>query len=397
MNKNIFQSIIFQININNRINNPISIENYLENNEIDNFDLIYKIENTDITVDNRLYLQRINEIQNLIELKKKFLYFLPISLKFDFNKLKTIVKRSNQTDFSVCILNHQLIKNNKDNIFFIIYRGINLDINIILKNSNSNNFNISLDKEIIDIYNQKYQLSGRIENIPKNKGEFIAIPLINDDSICVDFSYTDKLSYLRNEKPIMYANKKENNIFNFAQITDVKSEHIYDIILLDIDREYIVETINSYTYIPIDNKTKKNVYDTYKDGIKIKKYTEINISGFKSGIYLIDNKVKMIIKDHNNPIVFVYPSNTENIYNNFGGKCGYFKWAFNDSEEFQNNKERATQLSFHRPCSWMSHRFSIFTQTQEEEKKTNITDTQHKRHVCEIKCHARKNSDNFFI
>ena len=109
MNKNIFQSIIFQININNRINNPISIENYLENNEIDNFDLIYKIENTDITVDNRLYLQRINEIQNLIELKKKFLYFLPISLKFDFNKLKTIVKRSNQTDFSVCILNNQLI------------------------------------------------------------------------------------------------------------------------------------------------------------------------------------------------------------------------------------------------------------------------------------------------
>jgi len=39
----------------------------------------------------------------------------------------------------------------------------------ILKN---NVLLVSSDKEIIDIYNQKYQLSGRIENIPKNKGEF---------------------------------------------------------------------------------------------------------------------------------------------------------------------------------------------------------------------------------
>jgi hypothetical protein len=72
----------------------------------------------------------------------------------------------------------------------------------------------------------------------------------------------------------------------------------------------------------------------------------------KSGVYLWENKVPVIIRMSNPKIVVVYTSNTENAYCNAGGKSLY---GYNSSE-----KKPAPIVSFKRPINLPKHSEAFF-------------------------------------
>jgi len=78
------------------------------------------------------------------------------------------------------------------------------------------------------------------------------------------------------------------------------------------------------------------------------------LENYKSGIYLIDNKVSFLVKEktRKTDFVVVYETNTVEVYNSFGGKNGYTSAP--DQNDFWKTslgkyKDRAKILNFHRP------------------------------------------------
>lgn len=90
-----------------------------------------------------------------------------------------------------------------------------------------------------------------------------------------------------------------------------------------------------------------NQAKAYEHGYGYKLTRRIATPDLKSGVYLWENKIPFIIKARSPRVVILYPSNTENAYNNNGGKSLY---GFNSS-----NKEGATVVSFLRPSSLPRH------------------------------------------
>ena len=85
----------------------------------------------------------------------------------------------------------------------------------------------------------------------------------------------------------------------------------------------------------------------YENGAGYKLTCTYTLENYKSGIYLIDDKVSFLVKEktRKTDFVVVYETNTIEVYNHFGGKNGYQSFLNNDSK-------RASILSFHRPKSY---------------------------------------------
>ena len=90
----------------------------------------------------------------------------------------------------------------------------------------------------------------------------------------------------------------------------------------------------------------------------------------KSGVYLWENKIPLIIRSFNPKIVVVYTSNTENAYCNAGGKGLY---SYNST-----NKKPSTIVSFKRPISLPKHSESFLRWFAKQHYKDvgYITDTE---------------------
>jgi len=78
------------------------------------------------------------------------------------------------------------------------------------------------------------------------------------------------------------------------------------------------------------------------------------LENYKSGIYLIDDKVSFLVKEkiRKTDFVVVYETNTVEVYNYFGGKNGYSSAPYqNDYWDItlKNYENRAKILNFHRP------------------------------------------------
>ena len=250
----------------------------------------------------------------------------------DINNLIFPIKIYNDIDLVYSDIKDIYLKKNKFNLFFEINKS---DISInMLKNIIKfiNNNNIKICQLSLPSYSKiNFIIYKDIEIIKKYH-----------ESNIIEFGYTDKLSYNNNETIKLYTNTKEDYHFKWGFITNILRNHILDIIEIDINRNFSVKN----TYILLENN--KIVHDVPERGVGIKKFININISLLKSGIYFIDELVKIIVKDINNSIVVLYPSNTEIAYNKFGGKCGYYKWPIKKTEE-KNINERADKLSFFRP------------------------------------------------
>jgi hypothetical protein len=85
----------------------------------------------------------------------------------------------------------------------------------------------------------------------------------------------------------------------------------------------------------------------WENGFGYKATLKIVAPRLKSGVYLWENKIPVIIRSPNPKIVIVYSSNTENAYCNSGGKGLY---GFNSTD-----KMPATTVSFLRPISLPKH------------------------------------------
>lgn len=82
-------------------------------------------------------------------------------------------------------------------------------------------------------------------------------------------------------------------------------------------------------------------------GFGYKPNLKIAVPDLKSGVYVWENKIPMIIRAKNPKIVVVYTSNTENAYCNSGGKGLY---DFNSTE-----KDNSETVSFKRPINLPKH------------------------------------------
>lgn len=87
--------------------------------------------------------------------------------------------------------------------------------------------------------------------------------------------------------------------------------------------------------------------NAYEDGFGYRVTKKIRIPDVKSGVYLFENKIPIIIKARRPQIIVLYESNTVNAYCNSGGKSLY---GFNSSD-----KVPAQKVSFLRPQPLPQH------------------------------------------
>lgn len=92
--------------------------------------------------------------------------------------------------------------------------------------------------------------------------------------------------------------------------------------------------------------------DAYEHGYKYKPTAKILVPELRSGIYLWDNSIPMIVRGRSAKVTVVYSSNTENAYSASGGKSLY------DYNSFETKK--ATRVSFQRPIPIARHSEAFF-------------------------------------
>lgn len=85
----------------------------------------------------------------------------------------------------------------------------------------------------------------------------------------------------------------------------------------------------------------------WETGFGYKPSLKVVVPNLKSGVYVWENKIPLIIRGVNPRIVVVYTSNTENAYCNAGGKGLY---AYNSTD-----KKSAAIVSFKRPINLPKH------------------------------------------
>lgn len=146
-----------------------------------------------------------------------------------------------------------------------------------------------------------------------------------DSDILLD-GYMDRVSFNNGEKACVYLNAfQEKNITIF---------------LADVDNK-IVDSVSVFVFP--QNISRVN---PFSNGYGYKPTFFYGVPKLKSGLYhWVDTDIYFIIKTKpgNRDIVIIYPSNTEQAYNNRGGKSLY---DFNSIED-----KRAYILSFHRPLN----------------------------------------------
>ncbi len=106
----------------------------------------------------------------------------------------------------------------------------------------------------------------------------------------------------------------------------------------------------------------------WENGYGYKPTLRIVAPKLKSGVYLWDNKIPMIVRAPNPRIVIVYSANTENAYCNSGGKGLY---SYNSTDKISS-----TTVSFKRPIALPKHSeaFLRWFQTQDVKEVGYIVD-----------------------
>ena len=154
----------------------------------------------------------------------------------------------------------------------------------------------------------------------------LSLVLLQGPFITEGYSYP--LSVLPGDSLKVYLNSdgKENN---------------YSVKLFDLGGKEVAQyKANIFPQEPAAEKPWENGFG-YKASLKIV------TPHLKSGVYLWENKIPLIIRSPNPKIVVVYSSNTENAYCNAGGKGLY---DFNSTDKLS-----ATQVSFQRPINLPKH------------------------------------------
>lgn len=139
--------------------------------------------------------------------------------------------------------------------------------------------------------------------------------------------YSNKLSYLPGESIDLFLHGTTKGNYNL-QLYDLSGNPV----------------VNFPVIIFPQHKLNK---DAYEVGFGYQLTQTVKLPSLKSGIYLWDNKIPLIVKDPNRTIQILYPSNTINAYCNAGGKSLY---GMNSSDNIA-----ATTVSFLRPMYLSRH------------------------------------------
>ncbi len=135
--------------------------------------------------------------------------------------------------------------------------------------------------------------------------------------------YSNKLSGFPGDSVILYFNAGESN-------------PVYSVSLYDMQGKIVAKVeANIFPQAAIS-------VHAYEIGYNYKPSAKIRIPDLKSGLYLWENKIPFIVKSRSPRIIVLYSSNTENAYNNAGGKSLY---GYNSSQ-----REASVKVSFRRPA-----------------------------------------------
>ena len=148
----------------------------------------------------------------------------------------------------------------------------------------------------------------------------------------VNFGYTNKLSFTNREKVKLY-------------IDSIKDDDNASLYIQNINGEVVKKW-----KAKVKNQIKHDNYDMYhyEKGLYEKPWQdfeldftcEIDISGFKSGIYIINDNIVFIVREHSletnkAPICCLIGTTTMAMYNYFGGKSSYY--SFKQKGQQHNN------------------------------------------------------------
>ena len=144
----------------------------------------------------------------------------------------------------------------------------------------------------------------------------------------INTGYTDKLSYTNKEIIRLFIDPYYNIKNIYLDIKDLNGNIIKKIFVKEMKKQ-VKEYRGEYN-IPIFEKYKEPWYEfNYEFTCSFK------LNNVKSGIYIIDDKINVIIKEDYNSfnrafICYLVPTNTIEMYNVYGGKSGYY--------DFRNEK-----------------------------------------------------------
>ncbi len=156
---------------------------------------------------------------------------------------------------------------------------------------------------------------------------FLTLILLQLQEPAIIDGYSYPLSVMPGDSLRVYLNASEINDYT-AKLFDLEGK--------------VVASFNT-TIFPQEASKQK----PWENGFGYKPTLKIITPSLKSGVYLWDNKIPLIVRASNPKIVVVYSSNTENAYCNAGGKSLY---SFNSSD-----KKPSSKVSFLRPINLPKH------------------------------------------
>ena len=155
----------------------------------------------------------------------------------------------------------------------------------------------------------------------------------------VNIGYTNKLSYINTDKVKLYIDSIKDDSNTLLYIKNMKGD-IVKKIYTDVKNQ-----INRWTTTDIYHY-KYGLYDKPWEDFELDLTCEFEINEFKSGIYIINEKIVFIVSEYYNvtnraPICCLISTNTINMYNHFGGKNSYFSFLNNNLVN-NNDKTKGT-------------------------------------------------------
>ncbi len=163
-------------------------------------------------------------------------------------------------------------------------------------------------------------------NTPTQERPWNGVPI--KSSVILD-GYADRCSYTINDTVKIQLNTKQTIKNASIKLFSINGE-IIDSVLADISPQRIQNT------------------NLYENGYEYNVTFHYTPNKLKSGVYLWENKIPMLIKAvESKDITILYPSNTENAYSTSGGKSTY------------STPQPARIVSFQRPISLSSYSLSF--------------------------------------
>lgn len=166
---------------------------------------------------------------------------------------------------------------------------------------------------------------------------------VPQNDVIVD-GYANSLSFFPGDSIELYLNARTHVTDYRLRLFNLRQEEVasYQMGVFPQSTRTENPSENGYGYVP----TKKVI-----------------VPDLKSGVYLWDNKVPIVIKAKQSRIVILYSSNTENAYSNSGGKSLY---GFNSS-----NKVASQRVSFLRPIPLPKHS-EVFLRWMDKQGFTDV-------------------------